>query len=133
MAHAISTQVLAQTSVKTIIKYVVVSDGASGDLTDYYLFNASTYPLCTTSNGIEYIEYALIGGTAILYWDATANVPIMGLLEHPHFIRMNDAEHSLRSLPNNAAAANRTGDILISTTGFGAAGDVITVIISVFN
>lgn len=131
MAHTIATQVLLDNTRKTIIKFTAQCDGVTGELNGQIIYDASAYVSPTTHTGIEYIEYACVGCSAKILWDATTDVFVLGLVsDHQAFIKMNDGNHELYNLPNDSAVG-KTGDILISTNGFTANTDHITIIMSV--
>jgi len=90
----------------------------AADITKQILFNASDFLTGSLDNKIVEIEYQLNGFSAELFWNADTDIPIMSLAETVPF------KHyfwDIGGLVNNSGA-NRTGDILISTSG-AAAGD----------
>ena len=131
MAHTFNTQVLVDNKRKTIIKYVVVGDGASGDLTKAIVFDASAYTPAVTYNALEYIDATMVGASGLLFWDdAVTEIPLLGI-PADHQLTYDVRTAGTPPLFNNAVVASRTGDILITTNGFGALTDMITIIVSV--
>ena len=116
MANVITEQVIVDGPKNTIVKFFIVGDG-SGEETNLVLYDASAYSTGSTNNRLRKISYNLNGFDAVLYWDATANVPIISLdqdlQEEVDFFKYG------ASLINNAGAG-KTGDILLTTTGLGA-------------
>ena len=117
MAHTLTTQVIVNGRKATIIKITIKGDGASGELNKAILFDASAYLTASVANKIMEIEYCLNGFSAELFWDATTDVPAISLANgYPTHHKFWD----VGGLVNNGAAANVTGDILISTLGLAA-------------
>lgn len=117
MAGTITLQTIVDGDRVTVIKAVI---GGDAELTKAVLFDASAYTSPTTNNSLKKIQFGMVGLSAQLFWDATADV---GLLSLPD-LNFQDADYDcfgIRGLPNNAGAG-KTGDILISTSGL-AAGD----------
>lgn len=113
MAHTITPQVLERGPKFTVVKYNIKGDSKTAtELVNAVLFDASAYGT-KTDNKLFDIMYDLGGFTADLFWDATANVPLLTLAkdreEETCFIKMG-------GLRNNGGTG-RTGDILITTTG----------------
>jgi len=124
MANTVTSQTLVDGSQRTVLKWYFASDGASGELTNQVIFDASAVSPATANCVIERIRGYQIGFTSLISFDATADVPVMALPTDDSF------DYDFRSggvpyngIPNNGAAG-RTGDILFSTTGFTAAGDI---------
>lgn len=125
MANAIATQVIVNGSKNTIIKWTIVGDG-SGDETKTVMFDASSYVSASTDNKLLKIWFSTIGASAILYWDATADVPLMSLpANHAHEFYFTD----FGGIVNNAGTG-KTGDILISTSGL-ASGEHMIIILDI--
>jgi hypothetical protein len=125
MANTITTQVLNDGSITTAVKVTILGDG-SGDETNTVIFDASAYDPAVTSNKLRKIDYTTVGASAVLLWDATANVPLMGLPADYSDSKSFISEGGLI----NQGGAGVTGDILISTTGLGS-GDLITLVLVV--
>ena len=117
MAHTIQTQVIVDGPRDTIIKVYLASDGTSGELTNYVLFDASAYSTQSTDNALIEIKYNLNGFDAFLEWDATTDVPIMTLDKDLQEEVSFWCHGVYPGIPNNGGAG-RSGDILINTTGF---------------
>lgn len=126
MAITYTKQTIIDGTKRTIVKITLESSAAADD-TKAILFNASDYTPAVTSNALESITYELNGFSADLYWDADTDIPLISL-EQDH------AEHlcfeKFGGLVNNSAAANRTGDILITTHGT-AANDMGYIILTI--
>uniref|UniRef100_A0A6M3KNC0 Putative structural protein n=1 Tax=viral metagenome TaxID=1070528 RepID=A0A6M3KNC0_9ZZZZ len=125
MANAIATQVIEDGNRDTIIKWTIVGDG-SGDETKTIIFDASAYKIASIDNKLWKIQISTVGASAILYWDATTDIPLISLpADHPQ--EFDFSEYG--GIPNNGGAG-RTGDILITTSGLGA-GEHMTIILYV--
>uniref|UniRef100_A0A6M3J2D7 Putative structural protein n=1 Tax=viral metagenome TaxID=1070528 RepID=A0A6M3J2D7_9ZZZZ len=125
MANAIATQVIEDGNRDTIIKWTIVGDG-SGDETKTIIFDASAYKIASVDNKLWKIQISTVGASAILYWDATTDIPLISLpADHPQ--EFDFSEYG--GIPNNGGAG-RTGDILITTSGLGA-GEHMTLILYV--
>lgn len=118
MANTVETETLVDGSRNLVVRIHLESDGVSGELSDLVLIDASTYTPAFTNSKIMKIQSNLIGFTAELAWDATANVHAWSL---PDYEQDQDFSY-VGGLPNKAGAG-KTGDLLISTAGFTAAGD----------
>jgi len=116
MAHALTTQKITDGRRNTVIKVNIKGDGVTGELANEVLFDASAYFTACTDNKLVEIKYTLNGFSAELFWDATANVPLISLAkDHPAYENYRD----VGGIVNNSGAG-KTGDILISTTGLAA-------------
>lgn len=122
MANSIATQVLEDGRRNTVIKWTIVGDG-SGDEAATVLFDASAYKTASTANKLWEIEFSSVGASAILYWDATADVPLLSIPAN-HSEKM--CFGNIGGIINNAGAGI-TGDVLITTDGL-AANDHMTII-----
>jgi len=115
MANVILTQVLERREKFIIVKYTITGDG-SGEFTLEKLFDNSLYNT-NVNNKIYDIEYDLNGFSAELFWDATAPVALTSLsASHPY-----NANFILLGGLKNNGGTGQTGDILMTTTGLGAA------------
>ncbi len=113
MAHAIIVQKLVDGRKLTSLKVTIKGDGASGELSNAILFNASDFFTQSIDNKLMEIDYELNGFTGELFWDATAPVALMSLAkDHPQHHEWWD----VGGLINNSGSG-RTGDITITTTG----------------
>ena len=118
MANSITRQTIVDGSRKLVVKIHIEGDG-SGEETNTVLIDASSYTPASTDIRIDGIHTALTGFTADLIWDATANVPILNVPDYEY--NLNGPQIGYFGGFRNNAGAGRTGDILISTTGLGAA------------
>lgn len=119
MANTVNVQKIHDGRHNAIFKVYLESDGASGDLVDTILVDAST--LLGSPNKLHFTRLLgnIIGFTARLEWDATADIPILNLGDNGYFdFDMRDEG----GIPNDAGAGS-TGDILITTNGFTVAQD----------
>lgn len=118
MPNTITTQVLVDGDRVTRIKYFITGDG-SGEETNTVLYDASTSANQSTNNALRGITYQLNGFSARLDWDATANVKLITLDSDLQEV----VDYSEFGGIINNATTGRTGDILITTTGLGAADE----------
>jgi len=116
MPNIITKQTLIDSVRKSVVKVTIQGDG-SGDETKYVLYDASSYSPPATSNKLMYINYALENFEVDLYWDATTDVYLMNLLAN---YQSEQCFKHYGGLINNAGIG-KTGDILMSTNGLGAA------------
>lgn len=61
------------------------------------------------------VNYDVVGGQVVVYWEATVNTPLLIMKDALHSRKFN----KYGGLKNNAGAG-ATGNVLISTSGFGA-------------
>jgi len=122
MANTITSQTLLDGSKRTIIKWYFASDGVTGELTDQIIFDASAVTPACTDSSIERIRGYFIGFSGLVEFDATADVAAVVLPTDDQFC-YEFKDELIQGLPNNAGAG-KTGDILLTTTGFTAAGDI---------
>lgn len=126
MANTVTVTAITDSHSLSVLHVYLASDGAAGELTDTVVFDASALIGAKNAYTIEEIEYCLIGFSARLEFDATADVPALVLVnDTPHHICLK--ENPLR----NTAGAGKTGDITITTSGFTASGDQGHIIIRV--
>jgi len=118
MANSITKQTIVDGSRKLVVKVHIEGDG-SGEETNLVLIDASSYSPASTDIKIIGIHSTFQGFTADLAWDATANVPIINIPDYEYNLN-GDQIGYFGGLVNNAGTG-KTGDILISTTGLGAA------------
>lgn len=125
MAHTFSTQVLVDGPSRVVIKYIAISDGATGELSNAVAFDSSAYINDTQDNALTRVVFCTKGCSATLNWDATANVP---LLIFPDDDRgdfdFSSGSFEFSQIYNNSGAG-RTGDILVTTNGFTTANDAV--------
>lgn len=112
MAHTVTTQVLESGASFVVVKVTILGDGASGELTNQVVFNASDYSTDVNDKLMD-IEYALNGFSGVLNWDATTPVQLMSLISsHPYYV----SYLFIGGLVNNGGIG-QTGDIKLTTTG----------------
>lgn len=127
MANTVAIQVIEDGPKYAVLKVYCASDGASGELTDQVVVDASTLWGAPTDLTLVKV-YAMTTGCAFnLEWDATTDVPIMNF---PTDFAEEFCFKSFGGIHNNAGAGV-TGDILLNTSGFTAAGDQITLVLHV--
>lgn len=122
MANTVTSQTLLDGSKRSVIKWYLASDGASGELTDQVIFDASAMTPATTDSTIERIRGYLVGFSGLVEFDATADVAALVLPTDDQF-DFDFTNEVTNGLPNNAGDG-KTGDILLTTTGFTAATDI---------
>ena len=122
MANSITRQVIHNGSRNYVVKTTIASDGATGDETDI-LVNATTGDMGTAASLIR-LSAVTIGCSAVLEWDATADV-VLAALPSDREVKL-DFTH-IGGIPNNAGAG-KTGDVVITTTGLSTAGDTIVLV-----
>ena len=125
MANTVQIQTIQDGPRFTVIKAYLASDGASGELTDQILFDASTLYGAVTDCTIMKLWASTTGCSFNLEWDATTDVPVLGF---PADFVEDLCFEKFGGLPNNSGAG-KTGDILLNTTGFTAVGDQITLVL----
>lgn len=125
MANTVQIQTLQDGGKYAVIKAYLASDGASGELTDQVIFDASTFSGAPTDSTIVKMWAMTTGCAFNLEWDATTDVPVLNM---PADMTENFDFECIGGLPNNAGTG-KTGDILLNTSGFTAAGDQITLVL----
>lgn len=118
MANTVETQTILDDPRNLVVRVHLDSDGASGELSAVKIIDASTYSPAFTDCSLVGVQSNLIGFTAELIWDATANVHAWVCPDYEQRQDFSD----FGGIPNNAGAG-KTGDMLITTNGFTAAGD----------
>lgn len=120
MANTFTTQTLVDGERNAIIHAYMASDGVAGELTDQVLVDVSALSGAPSTVKVRKITCNLTGFSAVLEFDATADVTFATLPDG------SDAEFDYSQFGGiqNNAGAGVTGDITISTTGFSASGDV---------
>ena len=74
MANTVETQTLIDGSRNFVVKVHLESDGATGDLVGTNIVDASTLTPPSTNIKLMKVQSNLVGFTAEIVWDATANV-----------------------------------------------------------
>jgi len=124
MANIIDIQTIVDGERNVVIKVYLASDGSSGDVTNISLVDASVLVPIPTTLRLVSVTSDLTGFTVNLSWASTANDPLVHLAvgKQQYFWR------KFGGIPN-PKTANFTGDMLLSSTGFGVAGDAGFVIV----
>lgn len=122
MANTVTNTVLTDSAgggtSRHYISYVDTSEE-----TDTVLLDASALVGANSISHIKSVSASLVGFSATLEFDATADVPFLVLPEgESHF------DFSKSPIPNNAGSGS-TGDVTVTTVGLGAAGDSGTIFI----
>lgn len=125
MANTVQIQTIQDGPKYAVIKAYIASDGASGELTDQVIFDASTFAGTPTDSTIVKMWATTTGCSFNLEWDATTDVPA---LSFPADFAEEFCYEKFGGLPNNAGTG-KTGDILLNTAGFTAAGDQATIVL----
>ena len=126
MANTVDVNVILDTDNLAILHVYLESDGSSGELTDSVIFDASALAGAKNAANILRIAGCLSGFKAKLEFDATTDT---GALILPQESEIN-LDFSGTPIKNNAGSGI-TGDIVLSTSGFSAAGDYGFFIITV--
>lgn len=114
MAHTITTQVLEDGTRNTCIKVNIKGDNLTAtELVKAVIFDASSYKTESVENKLMMIQFCLNGFSAELFWDAGTDIPLINL--DSDISETMDYSHC-GGLINNSTT-NKTGDILITTTG----------------
>ncbi len=125
MANTVAVQTLQDGSKYSIIKVYCASDGASGELSDQLIYDISTFQGAATDCSIVKVWASTTGCAFNLEWDATTDVVAMSF---PADAAEEFCFEAVGGLANNAGSG-KTGDILLNTTGFTAAGDQLTLVL----
>lgn len=127
MANTVDSQILVDGARTAVIKVVIISDGVSGEETDTPVVDVSALTPVPTTVTIQKIQYATAGCYATLEWDATADTPVALLAA--------DSEGCIDAKEyggiHSTAGAGVTGDVTITTSGLGTAGDTVYLLIEV--
>lgn len=126
MANTIDKQTIIDGSKKLIVKIFFASDGVTGELSDYVLIDASTYSPAFTDCTIKMVHSELSGFTAKLIFAGATPANALHIPDYEAHYNSKEIGY-FGGIPNNAVTP--TGDILLTTTGFTAAGDQGTIII----
>lgn len=122
MANTVTSQTLLDGSKRSVIKWYFASDGVAGELADQIIFDASAMTPAADDSTIERIRGYFIGFSGLVEFDATTDVAALVLPADDQF-DFDFTNEITNGLPNNAGTG-KTGDILLSTTGFTAATDI---------
>lgn len=128
MANLVQTTVLLDGPRNLVLLVNLASDNASGELVNVVLVDRSTFvPTDGLELAVEKISGSMSGFTATLSFDATADLAFC-LLPNGDWFDHDWTEFG--GISSNKAGAGAIGDILISTVGFTATGDVATFLLS---
>lgn len=137
MANTIREQRLIDSNKRTLVKYVIISDGTQESNTrlldastlafslnaNGYIMQSNTHPKSTYKTSIKKIKaYGRSSGTLRLKWEGDANSEIVV------FGSSIDLGEEGESVLIQNPEANATGDILVSTANL-VFGDAVTLII----
>jgi hypothetical protein len=118
MAAAATQQIIANGPRNLVLKYTIA--GTTGDLTASKLVDISALDSGLGVNGLTLmsVQWSLTGFSANLLWDATTDVPIIECSAGA-----DSQDYSKFGGIKNNAGSGATGDVMITTTGYTAAGD----------
>jgi hypothetical protein len=128
MADAVTSQTIQDGERKAVLKFTNVSDGTGESAVtkvDVSALEKSHLGQSCTLVTINKIWWQCTGLQVQILFDATADVLAIGLSEDSNgFHDYSD----FSGIPNNAAEANRTGDLNFTTVGAGS-GDTYMVVL----
>ena len=128
MANLVQTTVLLDGPRNLVLLVNLASDNASGELTNVLLVDRSNFvPTDGLELAVEKVSGSMSGFTATLSFDATADLAFC-LLPNGDWFDHNWTEFG--GISSNKSGAGANGDILISTAGFTATGDVATFLLA---
>ena len=127
MANTVAIQTLVDGVKNAVLKVYLASDGAAGELTDQVVVDVSALVGAPTQVTLISAEIATTGCALNLEWDATTDI---GILNFPADFCEKLCFEKFGGIPNNAGTG-KTGDIVLTTTGFTAAGDQATLLLHV--
>ena len=118
MAATATQQIIANGPRNLVLKYTIA--GTTGDVTALKLVDVSALDSNIGVNGLTLmsVQWGLTGCSAQLLWDATTDVPIVECIAGS-----DEQDFSKFGGIKNNAATGATGDVMITTTGYTAAGD----------
>lgn len=114
MANTVEVQTILDGKTALVVRVHLEGDG-TGDETDTVIVDASSYTPAFTDFSIMGISSNLVGFSAELEFDATANVHAFTCPDY----NQDQNFRNFGGIPNNAGAG-KTGDLVITTTGLGA-------------
>ena len=123
MANTVTKTSLTDGGHRGVMHIYIASDGSSGELSDEVVLDASALSGATAIKKIYKISSFLVGCSATLEFDATADVPFAVLPEGEAHM-----DQCLAPITNSEGSGS-TGDVTISTAGFTASGDRGVIII----
>lgn len=119
MANTVDVTYVVDGSKRVIAHVYIASDGVAGELTDQVIIDASALNPVPNNLTLHKIEGVFSGCSAFLEWDQTTDAGIMTI---PDGTKIDFHFTKFIGLPNPQGAGT-TGDMVLSTTGFTAAGD----------
>ncbi len=124
MAATATQQVIADGPRNLVLKYTIA--GTTGDAAAVILVNVSTFldkdgvALGANALTLMSVQACCTGFSCKLLWDATTDID---LIELPTDESVVQDFSKFGGIKDNSAAANSTGDVLFTTTGYTASGD----------
>lgn len=123
MANTVTKTSLVDGEVVGVIHVYIASDGTSGDLSDEVILDASTLNGATAIKQIVSVESQLTGFSAIVEFDQTTDSPAVTLPS-------GEYKTSFLGTPVvNPEGSGTTGDVVLTTSGMTASGDVGHIVI----
>jgi hypothetical protein len=126
MANTVQVTTLLNGPRNIVALVNLASDGATGDESNTVLIDRSAFGDESTEIVIDEIEGVIKGFTATLSFDATADLKFALL---PDGVWFKHCWEKFGGVSSNKAGAGANGDVLLTTSGFSAAGDVGTFIL----
>ena len=123
MANTVTKTSITDGARGGVLHLYLASDGSTGELSNTVVLDASALEGGDNIKSIVSVKSSLVGFSATLEFDATADVPAVVLPAGEA-----DQDFSYAPIPNTAGSGI-TGDVTITTAGFTASGDVGTVTI----
>lgn len=131
MAHTITVTPLMGGTYRSIYCFGFESDGVSGELTNYPLISPAMLGLPTTARlSIESIEYNFADFDGRLYFDSTLVDKALAWTLHS---QLSNHDFIPYGGIKDQTDIDGNGSIVISTSGFGAAGVTGSLIVKVRN
>lgn len=124
MANTVNIQTIQDGPKNVVIKVYLASDGATGEIADQVVVDYSALSGTFGDLKLSKLQWDLTGFAVTLEWDATADVPIWNISPGANELCFEE----FGGIPNDSGAG-KTGDIVLSTTGFDTAGDNGSIII----
>jgi hypothetical protein len=114
MAMTTTNQILHDGARNLVMQFTGTHDGSGGQESEVVKVDVSALSPPAEKVHIRYLEFTIEGGSVALLWGhALTAVPFLVLTGH------NTFDYSRISGLPNGAGDGATGDILLSTTGFG--------------
>ena len=118
MANTVDIQTIEDGPRNLVVRVYLASDGVTGDISNQVIVDASTLNGVPDTLKLVHCMAQLSGFTALLKWDATTDDELLHLSDGQNEYEMYD----FGGIPN-PKSTGYTGDVMIDTTGFTAAGD----------